>query len=910
MIIQRNSNFAIALAVLLAPTASELWGQTAYRLDRAARQIVADTPQHWESWHFPVGTVEIHPAGVQPRRWSMGTSAVDGIVDFLRERPPDHLARVEGGEEITLLDAIAAGSNREGVLKILDGDPATYWEPGPLPDGADIPSQWWFTIDLGRVVVLNRMVLRFVDGEDVEGDPFLLFDVLTSDGQKPTSAIAGESLEYLPVLQLLRPNTTRRLFEIDFSGVHNSARTLVARYIQVVVRGSRLARGEEIDDDEYERLPEEDKGAVEYTKLLNNGQLLVVPEENYLLLSEESRGPIRYYSRERPRLAELEIWEEGEDLARGLLDRGGSVTTQPQLFVDPENMLDGDIFTAYPIPYNMLQVPEMVVDLGSFFWINSLRIVMNLRGAGHNFTFAEYQLDFSDGSRLVDGSPNWVTGKRIAQLPDAGWPYHSHPSLGLVTVRAERHPFEAPILARYFRIVYDEEVIFGHANVTGNHPITELQMYGEGFQPRVSLESPLIDPRGTRTLTTIEWDAITPPGTSVFLQTRTSSTKSEVTHYFNRLGEEVTAEKYDKLKEPSDRVKIPDVNLKGDIVTEEIMGSDGSAWSEPYLVSGSRITSPSPRDFVQIRATLVSDRPETAATLESVRLKYTNPLADRFLGEVTSARIESLAVERSFSLYVRPDFGRSNPGFDGFLLTAPDGMSLDRFSRILAGPEQELIADGSEIAEGDELAIGDLSEYVIADAAQLETAEDSLLVSFPLIEPDADIDVIRLDFTGRLFSIGGQVHAFARFAGDGDEETVWQQVDAGDAAEGVGSNGLLVVGVQKRRQLMTAFDIPAVFTPNGDGVNDELVLRFAVVLVGASRPVEVSVFDLSGRLVRTLRQQEAVGAGEYEMEWHGDDDAGFRVPPGVYALRFHVAADDDGADLDERDIIRTVAVAY
>ena len=350
MIIQRNSNFAIALAVLLAPTASELWGQTAYRLDRAARQIVADTPQHWESWHFPVGTVEIHPAGVQPRRWSMGTSAVDGIVDFLRERPPDHLARVEGGEEITLLDAIAAGSNREGVLKILDGDPATYWEPGPLPDGADIPSQWWFTIDLGRVVVLNRMVLRFVDGEDVEGDPFLLFDVLTSDGQKPTSAIAGESLEYLPVLQLLRPNTTRRLFEIDFSGVHNSARTLVARYIQVVVRGSRLARGEEIDDDEYERLPEEDKGAVEYTKLLNNGQLLVVPEENYLLLSEESRGPIRYYSRERPRLAELEIWEEGEDLARGLLDRGGSVTTQPQLFVDPETCWTAT--SSPPIPFH------------------------------------------------------------------------------------------------------------------------------------------------------------------------------------------------------------------------------------------------------------------------------------------------------------------------------------------------------------------------------------------------------------------------------------------------------------------------------------------------------------------------------------------------------------------------------
>ena len=67
---------------------------------------------------------------------------------------------------------------------------------------------------------------------------------------------------------------------------------------------------------------------------------------------------------------------------------------------------------------------------------------------------------------------------------------------------------------------------------------------------------------------------------------------------------------------------------------------------------------------------------------------------------------------------------------------------------------------------------------------------------------------------------------------------------------------------------------------------------------------------MSGRLVRTLRQQEAVGAGEYEMEWNGEDEAGHLVPPGVYALRFHVAADDEGADLDESAIMRTVALAY
>ena len=57
------------------------------------------------------------------------------------------------------------------------------------------------------------------------------------------------------------------------------------------------------------------------------------------------------------------------------------------------------------------------------------------------------------------------------------------------------------------------------------------------------------------------------------------------------------------------------------------------------------------------------------------------------------------------------------------------------------------------------------------------------------------------------------------------------------------------------------------------------------------------------------RQQE-VGAGEYELEWDGEDEAGGLVPPGMYVLRFHVEADEEGAGLDVGDVIRTVAVAY
>ena len=879
-------------------TPAVLCAQTAYRLDRAQRQISVDSQRHWRAWQVPEGSTTISQQGVQPRRWRLNTNAVNDIVRFLRDNPPDNLADKPPGE-IELLDAIAAGSNRAGVAAAMDGDPDTYWEPAAVLLRSDIAASWWFTIDLGRIVVANKIVVSFVDEE--LGDPFYVFDVLTSDGQKPISARSGQSLDFLPVLQMVEPNTTRRRFEVDFTQVPNLTREMVVRFIQVVVRGSRLDRGVEIDADEHQRLRREspaDAGAVEFIKILNDGRELPVLEENYDRLPPETKGPIRYYRRERPRLAEIEIWEEGEDIARDLLDRGGSLTSQPKLKSGPKGMFDGEIGTNFPAVWNVIdshiRKPEVVADLGSFFWVKSVRIIQNLTGALITFSLGDHQLDFSDGSKRVDGSLNWVTARVVTQDVLAEQPQENSPNIVVSPTKShvERHTVATPVKARFVRIAYERTPKHMLAAV---YPFTELQVFGEGFQPQVTVASPLIDPRGTRTLTSIEWDADTPPGTRLFLQTRTSQSKSEVTHFFNGTGEEVTEDRYNKLQKPSDKVKIPDNLLKGDVVTEEIMGSDSSAWSAPYVTSGGRITSPSPRKFVQIRATLQSDTPDAAPTLKAIRLNYAEPLADGFVGELTPTQVESLAVERPFSLYIRPDFSSGNPGFDGLLLTAPDGMSLG-FSALYAGSEEELLA-GADSAG-------------LAVAAQASaTAEDSLLVTFPVIGPRSGADLLRLDFSGQLFSVGGIVQTFARRAGDGDE-VVWQQVDEGDAAAVVAGNSLVVVGMQNDRELFAGFDIPAAFSPNGDGVNDVADFDFSVVLVGRSRRVAVDIFDLSGRLVRTVAEQRPISAGAYALQWNGEDDVGHLVPPGVYALRFNVDADDEGARLDRQEIIRTIAVAY
>ena len=51
---------------------------------------------------------------------------------------------------------------------------------------------------------------------------------------------------------------------------------------------------------------------------------------------------------------------------------------------------------------------------------------------------------------------------------------------------------------------------------------------------------------------------------------------------------------------------------------------------------------------------------------------------------------------------------------------------------------------------------------------------------------------------------------------------------------------------------------PALFTPNGDGVNDALQISFDVLKVIDARPIAARVYDLHGRLVRTLNDAAGV----------------------------------------------------
>ncbi len=866
---------SLILAFLIAGTA---FAQSGYRI--AADQVVVDRRAHWQSWNFPPGVLDLGSDGtVQPRSLRRDVNAVGDIVANLRARPPDGLKK--DPEDIVLADAILGGarSNVAGVENLFDGDMTTYWEPDPPTEALDLGTQWWFIVDLGRLVMAKKLVLKFVDEE--LGDPFLQFDLLASQGNIPKGNQRSPTPEFTTILRTLKPNKEQRVFEL----VTNSESTFAGagmRFVQIIITGSDFDRGREVSLAQYEALPASDQGAIEFYKRQADGSETVVSPEIYELLAAAQQGPIRYFQRERPRLAELEVWAEGDEILTGTLARGGYGTATQTAAIN--NLIDGQIESKVQFLYSFgrgsFKDPEGIVffDLGAFYWIDAFRMAYG------GSPFKDYRLDFSDGSLEADGSLKWTTtGTRQTSAPTAvGSKWESETNLRFGTY--EGNDFER-VKARFFRLVWEQvESATARGGATGQP--SEIQLYGRGYHPEVTLTSNLIRLGGSRNLLSIEWDADTPPGTSVVLQTRTGNELDEVLRYFKKDGTEVTEAEYNKL------LSI----FRGDTIGEEVAGGDWSDWSAPYEdATGSPITSPSPRAYLEVRAVLRSDTPDYSATLRSIRLNFTNPVAQGLSGEVTPFAVEQLGQSQRFSLYVRPQFAAGDPGFDQLLVVAPSDMRLS-FAGVYGGPAEVLATD-----------VG--ADWALDGAEVVPTAGDSLQIAFSEINPSSGVEVVRLDFSTALFSTGAVLQASLQHSVEG--EGGWQRVDPGEAVAEVVSNTTTLVGKVASGPLVQAVSVePAVFTPNGDGINDEASFRFTVVKVGDDSPVEVHIYDLQGRLVRRLIEQRALSTGSYGIAWDGRDGQGDIAPPGVYLARLRVDTDTEGSQIGNAEIFRTIAVAY
>ena len=161
--------------------------------------------------------------------------------------------------------------------------------------------------------------------------------------------------------------------------------------------------------------------------------------------------------------------------------------------------------------------------------------------------------------------------------------------------------------------------------------------------------------------------------------------------------------------------------------------------------------------------------------------------------------------------------------------------------------------------------------------------------------------LLELDFESTVF-VNQTRYEAVLFNSDLEEE-VRQRVDEGDATAGV-DNETVSVSLPPARLMLRDLQLSSrVITPNADGVNDELRIRFNLLRVIAPRQLTIGLYDLFGaRVADLLDRLETVGS--VELSWDGTTKTG-RAAPGLYILLIEI----DGDSRRDR-LQRTVAVAY
>ena len=800
-----------------------------------ADRIVMVGEEQWQEWSYPKGMLSFGEDGsFQPLYIRKNINACLNAQEFTY------------GSRNGIRGGISdVGSNPDDAGRVMDGDLMTYWEP----DSDDPLRDWWIRLDLGRLVWMNKIVVRFAEGR--HSDPFLAFRMYTSTWDQ-----TQQKMDWQVLGNVRDTDPSQRVFEFE-PGTPSCLRTEI-QLVELRVRDTRGDTAEEISKKEYEALDPDLRGAVMYYRITPAGEEEWLDREGYEKLSSEEKGPIRYYRREVPRLAEIEVWCEGENVCLGFLARGGSA--------ENAGGIDG-LFRTYATGSapKWMRETSVRIDLGSFFWIDTARLVF-ARGDVDKRTPYCYSTRgvhtwISDGARAVDGSLIWkrMKAEKYGKYAEGATMY----------------------LDRFYKIRY-VKLQFGRMTSYIWDEVHELQLYGQGYVPEVEMISPLIETGEHRSLTSLRWDAEIPPGTKIEIRTRTGDTLREEIHYFDDGGREVSSHEYHKLP----------FFKQGEVVTRMVPGEDWSTWSFPYAYPEDRVSSPSPREYLQIQVRLLSENPEVCPTLRSLEVFFFTPLAQQIVGEVYPKRAERGGQLQDFSFYLRPSFIPANMGFDEVVLYSPSQVDIDLQSLRMGGKE--------------DFAAGNESVFSAEDLDIRPTRSDSVWIRLPYpIQPGAE-QSIRLDFLSIIYLNGTVFEASVIHSSKSDSP---QRVDEGDATELVRSEEMTVFVPMENRLIGGVEVWPDPFTPNGDGVNDVVYIDFSVFKMYVPVPVWVEIRDLSGRSIRKMEDQRQVSSGRYSIEWDGRDDVGQTVSPGVYVVRIGVE-DRSSEEAEDRVVMRMVSVVY
>ena len=411
--------------------------------------------------------------------------------------------------------------------------------------------------------------------------------------------------------------------------------------------------------------------------------------------------------------------------------------------------------------------------------------------------------------------------------------------------------------------------------------IAEFEVYGEGFVEETTYLTQILDFAQPINWGKIRWSAQAPAGTRIEIRTRTGQTPDPNLYFAENTNGDL------------DQIELKDY-LKIDVGARLAPVYDTehwSFWSTPYdfaaglqaegvaalsWTDGTPLLSPGPSRYIQLGVKLYSTF-TAAPQLEQLSLQFAEaPSAQEVVGEIWPIDVENFEPT-TFTYIARPVFEVGDLGFDHLEIRTPTRVDSVRSLKV-NGVEVDFAVFPPQLE----------NERLIVGFPQLVGEEDS----FKQIEVVFDATVLRFgtEFSGWVFN-------------SADPDQVRQQIQPGNATFRFSGDALSVKTPLGGDLLIQVEAVPGIFTPNGDGVNDEVVFAYKLREVATARAVSLRIYDLAGRLVHALPAVSAK-SGAFEYGWDGRDEQGQLLPPGTYLYELTLETKDQ-----ERQI-GTFALAY
>ena len=149
VVLRRNERLVlVTLCVLVAAMPWPVAAQQGYAI--RGNQVVVNQARHWRVWSGASSLVRISPTeGITPLLVRKNVNAALDATNFA--------SAGTGGVKVA--------SNESTRLNVIDGDMATTWGPHPRAPLRD----WWLELHLGRLVVVEKIVIHFAEAG--EGEP-------------------------------------------------------------------------------------------------------------------------------------------------------------------------------------------------------------------------------------------------------------------------------------------------------------------------------------------------------------------------------------------------------------------------------------------------------------------------------------------------------------------------------------------------------------------------------------------------------------------------------------------------------------------------------------------------------------------------------------------------------------------